>query len=566
MQQAWRGRVAELAPATLGMLFLLTALVFQLHVWRSVRALLLAAPEEFAVAFAALNAREMEILFPLGVATTIATVILLVQRGGGSAAGRLRITAIVALVFSAVVSTTATDPLQRTIIGALPHAGADGIGPLLHAWTRWQWVHCGLAFVVGGTLVVAHRLPAAAEGVHVGGLTARHRSILFLLGAATLFEGYDRFIVSLALPYIGKDLGASEGQLGYALSLIRVGALLSVALGRIADRFGRRRLLLVSVLAYTVATAATGLSQGLGTFVMFQLAATVFLVAELSLAQVVIAEEFPADWRGRGQGMLGAFGALGAGMAAILFPVMQRTSLGWRGLYLVGIAPLLLLTYLQRALPETRRWQGLQVAAGEPRAGIFAVFQRGLRGRLCVLTVVATAASSVAGAAFGFMSFRATNDFGWTPAQVSTMIITGGGIGFWGWFVFGRLIDVFGRRSIGAISMIGGAVAIIAFYRTTWLLSSFTSMVFLEAGAAIAINALGTELFPTHVRATAKAWITNAGIIGAMLGLATVGAASAALGGAGVVIALLAIAPATAAFLLFLLPETGGRELETLAA
>jgi putative MFS transporter len=566
MQHAWRGRVAELAPVMLGTLFLLTALVLQLHVWRSVHALLPAAPVEFAVAFAALNAQQIQILFPLGVATTIATVILLVRQGGGSVAGRLRIIAIVALVLSSLVFTTATDPLQHAIIGALPHVGADGIGPLLRRWTRWQWVHCGLALVVGGALVIAHRLPATAERVQVGRLTARHRTVLFLLGAATLFEGYDRFIVSLALPYIGKDLGASEGQLGYALSLIRVGALFSLALGRTADRFGRRRLLLVSVLAYTIATAATGLSQGLATFVTFQLVATVFLVAELALAQVVIAEEFPADWRGRGQGMLGAFGALGAGMAAILFPVMQRTSLGWRGLYLVGIAPLLLLTYLQRALPETRRWQGLQVAAGERRAGAFAVFQRGLRRRLSILTVIASAATFAAGSAFSFMSYRATNDFGWTPAQVSTMVITGGGVGFWGWFVFGRLTDVFGRRSIGVISLIGGAGAIVAFYRTTWLIASFTSMVFLEAGAAIAVNALGTELFPTRVRATAKAWITNAGIIGAMLGLAAVGAASTAFGGAEIVIPLLALAPALTAPLLFLLPETGGRELETLAA
>jgi len=565
MRHAWRGRVAELAPVTLGILFLLTALISRLRLWRSVHALLPAAPAEFAVAFAALTAQQTQILFPLGVATTIAIVILLVQQGGGSAAGRLRMIAIVALVLSSVLSTTASDPLQRSILATLPGDGADGIGPLLRAWTRWQWIHCALAFVVGGALLVAHRLPAAPRVVHAGGLTARHRTILFLLGAATLFEGYDRFIASLALPYIGKDLGASEGQLGYALSLVRVGALLSVALGRIADRFGRRRLLLVSVLAYTVATAATGLSQGLATFVLFQLAATVFLVAELALAQVVIAEEFPAAWRGRGQGMLGAFGALGAGMAAILFPLMQSTSMGWRGLYLIGIAPLLLLSYLQRALPETQRWQGLRASLAEPRARLVTVFQRGLRGRLGVLTAVATAASCAGGSAFGFVSFRATNDFGWTPAQVSTMIITGGGIGFCGWFVFGRLVDVCGRRGIGALALIGGAGAIIAFYRTAWLLASFTGMVFLEAGAAVAINALGTELFPTRVRATAKAWITNAGIIGAMLGLAAVGAASAAFGGAQVVIARLAIAPALAAPLLLLLPETGGRELETLA-
>jgi putative MFS transporter len=567
MRHVWRGRVTEVAPVALGMLFLLTACVFRLHVWRSVYALLPAAPAEFAQAFAALNAHQIQILFPLGMVTTIAIVIVLVRQGAGSAAGRLRMVAIVALVLSSVVSTTATDPLQHSIVATLPLTGADGIGPLLQSWTRWQWVHCGLALVVGGALLVAHRLPAAPAATHAGGLTARHRSVLFVLGAATLFEGYDRFIVSLALPYIGKDLGASEGQLGYALSLIRVGALLSVLLGKIADRFGRRRLLLISVMAYTVATAATGLSRGLVTFVTFQLAANIFLVAELALAQVVIAEEFPAEWRGRGQGMLGAFGALGAGMAAILFPVMQRTSIGWRGLYLIGIVPLLLITYLQRALPETQRWEGLRAAraAREPHAQAFTIFPRGLRGRLCMLMLIAAAATFAGGSAFGFMSFRATNDFGWPPAKVSTMIITGGGIGFWGWFVFGRLVDVFGRRAIGAISLIGSAAAIVAFYRTSWLLVSFTGVVFLEAGAAIAINALGTELFPTHVRATAKAWITNAGIIGAMLGLATVGRASAALGGIEVVIPLLAIAPVLAAPLLFLLPETGGRELELLA-
>lgn len=562
MRLAWRGHLTELAPVTLGMLFLLTAFAFRVRLW-GMHALLPAAPAEFAAGFAALNARQSQVLFPLGVLTTIAIVIVLVRHGAGSAAGRLRITAIVALVLSSVVSTTVNEPLQHAILGGLPHLGADGIGPLLRSWARWQWVHCGLALVVGSTLLVAHRLPVLVQEGPTDGLTARHRTLLFLLGAATLFEGYDRFIVSLALPYIGKDLGASEGQLGYALSLIRVGALLSVALGRTADRFGRRRLLLISILAYTLATAATGLSDGLTTFVLFQLVATVFLVAELALAQVVIAEEFPAEWRGRGQGMLGAFGALGAGLAAILFPVVQRTALGWRGLYLIGIIPLLLITYLQRALPETQRWEGLQSTATHRHSSVFAVFRRGLRWRFGVLTVIAALASFAAGSALGFVSFRATTDFGWTPAQVSTMVITGGGIGFWGWFVFGRLADVIGRRTVGAIAMIGGAAAIVAFYRTEWLLASFTAIVFLESGAAIAINALGTELFPTRVRATAKAWITNAGIIGGMLGLAAVGAGSSSLGGAERVIALLAIAPALGAPLLFLLPETGNRELES---
>src|SRR5262249_35983992 len=151
------------------------------------------------------------------------------------------------------------------------------------------------------------------------------------------------------------DLHASEAQLGYALSIVRVGALLSILLGRIADRYGRRRILVVAILAYTLATAATGASRGLVSFIAFQLIATVFLVAQVALAQVVIAEEFPAEARGRGQGILGAFSALGAGVAAVLFPVLQQTTLGWRGLYFVGLIPLLLVAYLRRALPETKR-------------------------------------------------------------------------------------------------------------------------------------------------------------------------------------------------------------------
>ena len=55
-----------------------------------------------------------------------------------------------------------------------------------------------------------------AERSAIAGLDERHRVLLFLLGTVTFFQGYDTFIVSMALPYIGRDLGASEGTLGFA--------------------------------------------------------------------------------------------------------------------------------------------------------------------------------------------------------------------------------------------------------------------------------------------------------------------------------------------------------------
>jgi putative MFS transporter len=559
-----RGQLLDLAPVVLGSLFLLGTMVFRFHLSRAVIAHLPDAPEAFVAGLAGLNGFRQSVLFPLGFLTAIATFVVLFRHGAGSMRGRLRVLAVGAVLVVALISTVACDPLEHAIIAGGSTLSTQALAPLVRRWSMWESVNFGLVVIAGTALVAAHRLPAPAETLTVKGLTHRHRTLLFLLGTATLFEGYDRFIVSLALPYIGRDLGASESQLGYALSLIRAGALLSIFLGRVADRHGRRRLLVGSVLAYTVATGATGLSRGLPSFIFFQLVATIFLVAELALAQVVIAEEFPAEARGWGQGLLGAFGALGGGIAAVLFPLMQHTTLGWRGLYFVGVLPLVLIAYLSRALPETQRWERLRDAGTHRPPGMFDVLRPGLRLRFCVLITVAAVGALVGGSSFSFASYRAINTFGWTPTQVSTTILTGGGFGFAGWFVFGRLVDLFGRRLVGAVALVGATGAVALYYRTPWLLPAFAAMVFLEGGVMIAINALGTELFPTALRATAKAWITNAGILGAMLGLIIVGALSPHLGGADAVIAWLALAPAATAPLLFWLPETSGRELEAI--
>jgi MFS family permease len=124
------------------------------------------------------------------------------------------------------------------------------------------------------------------------------------------------------------------------------------------------------------------------------------------------------------------------------------------------------------------------------------------------------------------------------------------------------LADVVGRRIVGVMTVASGAIAIATFYQSDFLLPAFTAMVFFEAGATVAVNSLTTELFPTALRATAKAWITNAAVLGAMCGLAVVGLASDALGGHANVIALLAVGAVAIGPLLFLLPETRGRPLD----
>ncbi len=498
------------------------------------------------------------VIFPLGMLTSMMSLAALLRLWNlGSRRGRLRLLSIVVLFAVFILDLTVVEPVVTRLLKATDPLAA-AVTTDVSQLRLLNYVRGAFLILAAVALVGAHRAPYPLEESK-DGLTVRHRTLLLMVGTTSLFEGYDRFIASLALPYIGHDLGADEGALGYALAAIRLGALVAILFGRMADRYGRRRLLIMSVVAYTLATAATGFSSGLIDFALFQLVATIFLTTELALSQVIIAEEFPPRMRGFGQGMLGAFGAFGSGMAAMLFPILQRTDFGWRGMYLIGVLPLLIIAALQRNLPETTRWQRARtdaVARGRDLLG------PRWRTPFLLLTLLGAVASAAAAPAFSFASYRATTAMQWNPGQVSAMILGGGSVGFIGYFLLGRLSDSLGRRLIGCCGVIGGAIAIATFYRTDYLLAAFALLTFSESGVLIAINSLGTELFPTDLRATAKAWLTNAATIGALIGLGAVGALSNIEGGHATVISILAGVLLLHAPLFFLMRETRHAELE----
>ena len=521
-------------------------------------------PPSEAADLADLLAFVLRLQVGLGTAAALAgAAVLAFERRVATPRGLLRVLGIVAILVAGMLALSITAPLGDTVVRGLADGPVAGDAALARRWTWWLGVHVVLALVTLATFVVApalRRIPAAAPI-----LTTAERRLLLVVGSATYFEGYDRFIVALALPYIGRDIGADEGTLGWALFWIRCGALLSLPLAARADRHGRRRILLLTVVGYTLATFATAFTTTTATFVACQFLATVFLLAELSLAHVVIAEEFPAEARAFGLGVIGAFGSLGAGAAAMLFPLMQMLPLGWRGLYLLGIIPLAFITILRRSLPETRRWSSLK-ASGAPRAG-WTLLARPPYGRpLGVLIAVALVTTAAIAPAFSFFSYTATTRHAWTPAQVSMAILVGGGIGILGWPIGGRIADRFGRRLTAAIGLTGVGVAIVLLYRgpTTWLAPAFSLLVFAEAWVTTVLNALATELFPTAVRSAAKAVITTATIVGAMLGLAAVGALSGAAGGAGDVIAGLSLVNALALLFGLTVRETAGTDLDAL--
>ena len=386
------------------------------------------------------------------------------------------------------------------------------------------------------------------------------RRLLRLLGLSIFFEGYGRSLIVITLSYVGRDLGAAPAELSWALALVSVGSLGVLVLGPIADRFGRRRLVLASVGLLALFGAGTAMARTLAALVVWQAAARMFQEGALFTSAVIAAEEMPAAHRGTAQGLLGTVNALGSGFGALLLSTIDRWPGGWRGLCLVSLTPLVLLPFLRRAMPESRRWLARSERARQLPPPAY-------RGRMAATFVVAFLAMSYDIAGFSFATYVPITRYGWSSGMVSAMFIVAGGLGLPGWWLGGRLADRRGRRVAATVFFLGLSVAEVAFYLggPAALWPAFAAMVFCQGGKITVLRSWATELFPTNFRGAAAGWLTVAGTLGGMAGLALTGGLERALG-LGPALALIASAGVAATLAPHLwLPETRGIELEVIA-
>src|SRR5690348_234445 len=170
--------------------------------------------------------------------------------------------------------------------------------------------------------------------------------LLGLLVPATIFEGYDITIFHLCTPDIARTFRMSDTSIGAIATTVRFGGILSFFVVSLADCFGRKRILSNTVLCYGCFTLLTALSTGVLTFTIFQSAAQIFLAAEFGVAVIMIGEEFPEDWRARAISLLLMVAFLGVAAAGLLYGRIADSRWGWRGMYFVGITPLLLIAWL----------------------------------------------------------------------------------------------------------------------------------------------------------------------------------------------------------------------------
>ncbi len=398
-------------------------------------------------------------------------------------------------------------------------------------------------------------------------LTAHQWKLLGLVAAVSVFEQYDVYLFSLNLKQIQADLGIAESQLGLLGAFVRSGSFLAIILAIAADRYGRRRMLLITVLGYTLFTGATAFSPNAETFVLFQFLARGFATAEVLIAAVVIAEEFAPEHRGWGIGALSALQALGAGFAALMFGFVESLPFGWRSLYFVGLIPLLLIAYWRRTLPETRRFEQIEHTREPVLKSVGDMFtnqQKRTIGLFAVVFFFGLAASSVSFFAPKFLQ----DVHGWTPGNVAMLNILGGMLAIVSNTLAGWLSDRFGRKPITIIFTSLFAITGMVFYTVSGLFIPmlWIAMIFTVMGSDVTTTSYATELFPTRYRSTATGFRSMIGTVASILGLTAVSALYVVFESNWTSLAVLSALALIAPVLVWLLlPETAGRSLEDIS-
>ncbi len=180
------------------------------------------------------------------------------------------------------------------------------------------------------------------------GLASADKKLLLLLAAAFFIAQYDMSVLSLALPDMQQSFNISEQDLGKVIGAARLGALPAIFLALLADRIGRRRLLMVTLLGLSIATGATGFVRTTEQFIAVQFCSRAFATAEEIIAVIYVLEMLPARQRGWGVGFLAAMGGLGSGAASLLYATVDFLPGGWRALYVIAALPILYLAWLRR--------------------------------------------------------------------------------------------------------------------------------------------------------------------------------------------------------------------------
>jgi len=381
-----------------------------------------------------------------------------------------------------------------------------------------------------------------------------HTVALLVLGVGWGFDAFEVTLISNVLGVLRDQWQLSALQMSWIFGVWFVGLMLGAAgFGWVADRFGRRRVFLASLLIYGVFTALTAVAPSYGWLLALRLLTAIGVGAEYAAINAMISELIPATVRGRAGALVMNFWSIGAIFAALLSLILLAVlppQYAWRAVFGFGAVIALLTLVLRRHLPESPRWLESQGRSAEaehivdcisqgriefprsrPRTGAAMPRPRALAGlgtllrlypgRLALGCTLDFAEAAGYYGLFAFLPLVVLPALKLAPDTLPWFYLVGNVGALAGGLVVAWLLERWGRKptvtacyGLTALAMLG--LAAVSGWGTPWIFAGFTLANLLATASWVGAYPTFTELFPTALRTTGVGASVAVGRLGAL--------------------------------------------------
>ena len=379
-------------------------------------------------------------------------------------------------------------------------------------------------------------------------------------------DGFDLLILGFMLSAISADLQLSPTQAGSLVTWTLIGAVAGgLIFGALSDVYGRIRVLTWTIVLFAVFTGLCAVATGYWDLLLYRTIAGIGLGGEFGIGMALAAEAWPAKHRARATSYVALGWQLGVLAAALVTPALLP-SIGWRGMFLVGVLPAIVAWVIRNRLHEPELFVKSTAKRRSPLDAFKLLFKDGRTARTSFGIIVLTSVQN-----FGYyglmiwmpnflskqLGFSLTKSSMWTAVTILGMMA-----GIW---VFGQLADRIGRKPSFLLFQAGAVIMVLTYSN----LSDQTMMLWAGAALGMFVNgmmggygALMSEAYPTEARATAQNVLFNIGRGIGGFGPVVVGSLVATYSFQIAIGLLAAIYVIDMIATIFLVPELKGTELK----